>query len=61
MQHQHQPTGVLTPRPLTATSPDVLVLRRLTPEERRELRDRGVCVSVGDVSDGVTDSDDEEI
>ena len=58
MQHQHQPTGVLTPRPLTATSPDVLVLRRLTPEERRELRDRGVCVSVGDGND---DADDEEI
>ena len=60
MQHQHQPTGVLTPRPLTATSPDVLVLRRLTPEERRELRDRGVCVSVGHGA-GATDSDDEEI
>ena len=42
---QHQPNPM--PRPLTVTSPDVLVLRRLTPEERRELRDRGVCVRAG--------------
>jgi len=58
---QHQPNPM--PRPLTVTSPDVLVLRRLTPEERRELRDRGVCVRAGaDTSDDadVAHSDDEE-
>ena len=53
---QHQPNPM--PRPLTVTSPDVLVLRRLTPEERRELRDRGVCVSAA--GDSATDNDDEE-
>ena len=54
---QHQPNPM--PRPLTVTSPDVLVLRRLTPEERRELRDRGVCVRAG-AGAGAIHSDDEE-
>ena len=35
-----QPT--VQPRPLTHTSPDVYKLRGLTPEERDELRARGV-------------------
>lgn len=30
------------PRPLTKATPDVHKLRSLTPDERRELRDRGV-------------------
>jgi hypothetical protein len=42
MPQQHQPSDV---RRLTHASVDVHVLRSLTCEEQRELRDRGVCLN----------------